>query len=144
MGIGFRVIRLRLRRQLFRLYWQIAEAQLKLVKRALGWLAAEDKAGAAEREAQVQELAKQTKKNQEVVLYTSIGHALCHWAAMEDLLVTIASLLLRTRETNKVGIILYSINFNVWLNIIDELFGNYHLDIARYMGRVNGTGRRTN
>jgi hypothetical protein len=93
-----------------------------LIKRALGWLGAQDKAGAVEREARVQELAQQGKKNQEVVLYTSIGHALCHWAAMEDLLVAIASLLLRTRESNKVGIILYSINFNVWLNIIDELF----------------------
>lgn len=110
---------MRLRLRLFRLYWQTTEAKFKSIKRALDWIAAEDK---AELEAQVQELTQQGIKNQAVVLYTSIGHALCHWAAMEDLLVAIASLLLRTHESNKVGIILYSINFNVWLNIIDELF----------------------
>ena|GEM_PF-4412829 len=84
MGIDFRVIRIRLWHRLFRLYWQTAEAQLKLIKRAIGWIGTEDKAGAAELEARVQGLAQQTKKNQELALYTSIGHALCHWAAMED------------------------------------------------------------
>jgi len=129
MGIDFRVIRIRLRVirirlrfRLFRLYWRTAEAQLKLVKRAIDWIGAEDKAGASELEARVQEMGQQSKKNQTLVLYTSIGKALCHWAEMEDLLVAIASMLLRTHEANKVGIILYSINFNVWLNIIDELF----------------------
>jgi hypothetical protein len=56
-------------------------------------------------------------------LFTNVGLALSQWAGMEDLLVGIASLLLRTHEATKVGIILYSIgNPYTWLNIIGELF----------------------
>jgi hypothetical protein len=45
------------------------------------------------------------------------------WAGMEGSLIAITSLLLRTHEAEKVGMIMYSIlNFHVWLNIVDELF----------------------
>jgi hypothetical protein len=54
--------------------------------------------------------------------YRSVGQAISMWASMEDLLVEIAALLLDTSE-EKAGLLMYSIiNFNVWLNIIDELF----------------------
>jgi hypothetical protein len=56
-------------------------------------------------------------------LFTNVGLALSQWAGMEDLLVGIACLLLRTHESAKIGIVLYSIvNFNTWLSIIGELF----------------------
>jgi hypothetical protein len=55
-------------------------------------------------------------------LFSNVGLALSQWAGMEDLLVGIASLLLRTHEGTKVGIMLYSINFNTWLRIIGDLF----------------------
>jgi hypothetical protein len=56
-------------------------------------------------------------------LFTSVGQSLSHWAGMEESLVAITTLLLRSHEANKVGIILYSIiNFNTWLGIIGELF----------------------
>jgi hypothetical protein len=44
-------------------------------------------------------------------------------AGMEDLLIAITCLLLRTHDANKVGTVMYSIiSFPVWLNIIDDLF----------------------
>lgn len=55
-------------------------------------------------------------------LFTNVGQALSEWARMEELLVGIASLLLRTHEFPKVGIIMYSINFHPWLGIISDLF----------------------
>jgi hypothetical protein len=119
MGIDFRGILRRLRWQLDRLYWQIADAQLKLVKRAIVRLGEQDKAGSAELEARVQEMAQQTKNHEAWALYTSIGQALSQWAGMEDSLIGISCLLLRTHEATKVGIILYSIaNHHTWLNII--------------------------
>jgi hypothetical protein len=90
-----------------------------LVRRAIGWIGAEDKEGAAELEARVQEMTQQSKNHQALALYTSTGQALSQWAGMEDLLVGISCLLLRTHEATKVGIILYSIaNHPTWLNII--------------------------
>jgi hypothetical protein len=56
-------------------------------------------------------------------LFTNVGLALSQWAGMEDLLVGISCLLLRTHEATKVGIMLYSIaNPPTWLSIIGELF----------------------
>src|SRR6202022_2239319 len=123
MGIDFRGIRRRLPWRLDRLYWKTADVQLKLVKRAIDRLGEQDKAGAAELEARVQEMAQQSKKHEELALYTSIGQALSQWAGMEDSLVGISCLLLRTHEATKVGIILYSLaNHHTWLNIIGDLF----------------------
>jgi hypothetical protein len=53
--------------------------------------------------------------------YSSVGQAISLWASMETKLVYIASYLLGTSE-HKAGLILYSMNFNTWLTIIDELF----------------------
>ena len=56
------------------------------------------------------------------VLYLVVGSALTAWATMEEVMVLILALLLRVPD-EKAGLILYStINFNVWISIIDELF----------------------
>lgn len=55
-------------------------------------------------------------------LFAAVGAALSSWAKMEELLVIIAALLLRV-DVQKSGLILYTIiNFNVWINLIDEMF----------------------
>jgi hypothetical protein len=55
-------------------------------------------------------------------LFAHVGLALSQWAGMEDYLVAISCLLLRTHEATKVGIIMYSLaNPHTWLNIIGEL-----------------------
>jgi hypothetical protein len=73
-------------------------------------------------EATLEEAAPQIKGEHKHALYASVGQALSHWAGMEELLVGIAGLLLRTTEFPKVGIIMYSINFNPWLGIVEDLF----------------------
>lgn len=56
-------------------------------------------------------------------LFSHVGLALSQWSGMEELLVGISCLLLRTHEATKIGIILYSIaNHPTWLNIIGDLF----------------------
>jgi hypothetical protein len=55
-------------------------------------------------------------------MYQAIGRSITDWSRMEGSLVHIASWLLDSK-TNKVGLVLYSINnFHTWLSIIDELF----------------------
>ncbi len=55
-------------------------------------------------------------------MYQAIGRSITDWSQMEGFLVHIASWLLDS-ETNKVGLVLYSINnVHTWLSIIDELF----------------------
>jgi hypothetical protein len=54
--------------------------------------------------------------------YQAIGSAITLWSRMEGSLVHIASWLMDA-ESNKVGLVFYSINnFHTWLSIIDELF----------------------
>ncbi len=54
--------------------------------------------------------------------YTTVGQAISHWSHMEERLVQVAAKLLKT-SMPKTGLIMYSIiNFNVWLQIIDDLF----------------------
>jgi hypothetical protein len=78
---------------------------------------------AAEWETHDQEMGEKWRSEHRRALFANVGLALSQWAGMEDLLVGIASLLLRTHEGAKVGIILYSIvNFGTWLSIIGELF----------------------
>jgi hypothetical protein len=97
------------------------DAKIELLKRSIERLS--DKTLATELEARLQESAPKLKELHNFALYTSVGQALSHWAGMEELLVAIASLLLRTHEATKVGIIMYSIvNFGFWLSVIDELF----------------------
>lgn len=58
----------------------------------------------------------------ETLFLATVGKSLSFWARVEELLVLITSMLLGTQST-KAGIIMYSIvNFNVRLNIINELF----------------------
>jgi hypothetical protein len=78
---------------------------------------------AAQWAAHDQGVGEQWKSLHRQALFTNVGLALSRWAGMEDLLVAIASLLLRTHEATKVGITLYSIiNHHTWLSIIVELF----------------------
>lgn len=112
---------MRLRWRLYRLLSRAIDARIELLTRSTEWL--DDKALTAKLEESLQETAPKLKDQHRNALYTSVGQALSHWASMEDLLVTIACLLLRTAEVKKIGIIMYSIiNFNTWLGIIGELF----------------------
>lgn len=114
---------MRLLGRLERLKWSAADAKLALVMRAIVKLGAQDKTGAEELEAQVQEIGEKWKSVHQQALFANVGLALSQWAGMEELLVAIACLLLRTHEATKVGIILYSIaNHPTWLIIIGELF----------------------
>jgi hypothetical protein len=51
----------------------------------------------------------------------AIGEAISLWASMEGILVQIAARLLGTTD-RKAGLVLYSISFFAWLQIIEELF----------------------
>ena len=85
-------------------------------------LSEEDKAIVAGLEAHDQAVTAAWKKQDGDALFLSVGLALSTWAQMEESLVVIAGMLLRTKFT-KAGAIMYSIiNFNVWLGLIDELF----------------------
>lgn len=60
--------------------------------------------------------------NDRRILYLSVGLAITAWAKMEDHLVGVAALLLRT-PIEKAGTVMYSIiNFNAWLGLISDLF----------------------
>jgi hypothetical protein len=62
------------------------------------------------------------ESNNVALLHYATGRAITAWALMEERLVVIASLLLRT-SPKKTGLIFYSIiNFQVWITIITELF----------------------
>jgi len=104
---------------------QGALALLNLMKPLITELGSPDQKEkfAAEWETHDQETGEKWRSLHRKELLASTGLALSHWAGMEELLVGIACLLLKTHEANKVGIILYSIiNFNSWLGIIGELF----------------------
>jgi hypothetical protein len=120
MGTDFRGIRVRLHWQLLMLRGRVIDAQIKFLSRIIGLLG--DTAPAADLKAQLNELAPKLDEQNKWALYTSVGQALSAWAVMEESLVGIAALLLRT-DLPKAGIMMYSIiNFQVWLNVISELF----------------------
>ena len=82
----------------------------------------EDRISVAELEAHYQERIAEWEDRDKKALFTSVGLALSLWAQMEESLVVIAGMLLRTKFT-RTGAIMYSIiNFNVWIGLIDELF----------------------
>jgi hypothetical protein len=125
MGIDFRGIRMRLRSRLDLLRLRATLALVNLLQAATVKLAPQPlkEKFVAEIETHDQETGEKWKSLHRQALFTNVGLALSQWSGMEDLLVGITSLLLRTYEANKVGVILYSIvNFNVWLGIIEELF----------------------
>jgi hypothetical protein len=125
MEIDFRGIRMRLRSRLELLRLRAALTLLNLLKPLVVKLGTQDQKieFTAEWTTHDREIGEQWKSVHRQALFSNVGLALSQWAGMEDSLVGITSLLLRTHEANKVGIILYSIvNFNAWLGIIGELF----------------------
>lgn len=74
-------------------------------------------------------------------LHRSTGAALTTWATMEERLIIVASLLLKS-QPRKVGLVFYSIiNFQVWIAVITELFG-MEPDFASFQKRWNRTYER--
>jgi hypothetical protein len=73
-------------------------------------------------DADIEQRSKELLETDEDVLFSTIGRALTYWSTMEEVLVYIFALLLRA-DFEKAGLILYStINFSVWISMIDELF----------------------
>jgi hypothetical protein len=125
MGINFDGIRARFQRRLEVLRLRARLAILNMMRPIVNKLGAQEpnEEFAARWAAHDQEAGEKWKSLHRQALFTNVGLALSQWGGMEDLLVGIASLLLRTHEGEKVGIILYSIvNFGTWLSIIEELF----------------------
>jgi hypothetical protein len=125
MGVDFRGIRVRLQSRLERLRLQATLALLNLLKPIVVKLGSQSQREqfAAEWAIHDQETAENSERTYRKAVFANVGLALSAWAGMEELLVAIASLLLRTVEFPKVGTIMYSIvSFSVWLSIIDELF----------------------
>jgi len=110
MGMDFRSIRGRLQRRLELLSLRARLALLKLIAPIVVKLSQEHKEQfAAQWATHDQQVGEQCKSLHRQQLFTNVGLALSQWAGMEDSLVAIAALLLRTHEGDKVGIILYSI-----------------------------------
>jgi hypothetical protein len=105
MGIDFRGIRMRLESRLERLRLRAALRLLTLLSPVIVKLGspAPQKEFAAEWEAHDQEASEKWRSLHTRALFMSVGQALSQWAGMEELLIGIASLLLRTYEANKVG-----------------------------------------
>jgi hypothetical protein len=98
--------------------------QFALSKRLIDYSTANqvDATGGQEAATTIEELLATQQRQGRQWLYTAVGQALSTWAMIEENLVVIATLLLKT-DPAKAGLILYSIfNFNTWLSIIEELF----------------------
>ena len=118
MALNFGDIRRRFRWRLEHAYRRALDAQIKIINRSLARYFAEGATASVEYVTTV----KDVKMRYRQWLFTFVGQALSAWALMEELIVAIASLLLKT-EINKSGVVMYSIiNFSVWLTLIDELF----------------------
>jgi hypothetical protein len=95
----------------------------------------EDRISVAELEAHYQERIAEWEDRDKKALFTSVGLALSLWAQMEESLVVIAGMLLRTKFT-KTGAIMYSIiNFNVWIGL---LMNYSYLNQVRHRLSQNG------
>lgn len=55
-------------------------------------------------------------------LFMAAGQALSQWVIMEELLIGVAGLLLRPVDHEKIGIIMYSIQFSPFVGIVEDLF----------------------
>jgi hypothetical protein len=120
-----------------------ALALLNLLKPIVVKLGSQDQRArfAAEWEPHDQETAARLEALHRQALFTNVGFAHSSWAGIEEYLVAIASLLLRTHEATKVGTIMYSIvSFPVWLAIIDELFSQEPLysTLRPKWNKING------
>lgn len=72
--------------------------------------------------AELEALGETVTETDKRMLFYCVGQAITAWAKMEEMLVGIAALLLRT-PIEKAGVVMYStINFNVWLSVITDLF----------------------
>lgn len=72
--------------------------------------------------AAISQIFKTIEGNSYALLHYATGRAITGWALMEERLVLIAALLLKTTP-QKTGLIFYSIfNFQAWITIITELF----------------------
>jgi hypothetical protein len=132
MGIDFRGISRRFRWRFELLRAQAALALLNLIKPIVVKLGSQDQKQefGTEWETHDQETGEKWRSVHRRALFTNVGLALSQWAGMEDLLVGISCLLLRTHEATKVGIILYTIaNHHTWLSIICYSCKNH--DITR-------------
>jgi hypothetical protein len=141
VGLDFRDIRRFLQNRLELLRLRARLALLRLLQRGLILLSEDDRAMQATIEAQNQESAARAETLHRQALLTNVGFAHSSWAGIEELLVAIASLLLRTHEAAKVGTIMYSIvSFPVWLGIIDELFSQEPLysTLKPKWNKING------
>src|ERR1700682_522727 len=119
MGFNFPAIRRRLQLRVLKL--RARRAGLILLQRGL-ILLSDDKTVAADVEDLNQEYETREKSIEQNALFTAVGLALSFWSQMEENLVAIVGMLLRTKFS-MAGLIMYSIiNFHVRLNIIDELF----------------------
>jgi hypothetical protein len=119
MGLDFRGISFRLRKEFARRRFRAAFALMKLTHFIARKLTYEDAVVDAELEARRVDDEKHADANE---LFLTVGQAISFWAKVEEALVAIMGLLLRTKF-QMAGLILYSIiNFHVRLNIIDELF----------------------
>jgi hypothetical protein len=89
--------------------------------------------------AELHAILKTLQEGSTAHFHRATGSALTTWAIMEERLVLIASLLLRT-SPRKGGLIFYSIiNFQVWIAIITELFGlenDYFSDFQRRWNKL--------
>jgi hypothetical protein len=144
MVIDFGGIRARLQGRLEILRLRAKLALLNLLRPIVIKLGSQDEKEqfAAEWATHDQEIGEKWRSVHRQRLFTFVGLALSEWAGMEDSLVAITSLLLRTHEANKVGIILYSIiNPNTWLQIIGDLFSQEPLYIS-LKPRWNKIGER--
>src|ERR1700730_16165199 len=107
MGTDFRGIRRRLQRRLELLRLRAQLALLNLIRPIVVKLGGQEhkEQFAAQWTAHDQEAGEQWKSLHRQQLFTNVGLALSQWAGMEDSLVGIARLLLRTHEGEKGGII---------------------------------------
>jgi len=65
---------------------------------------------------------RQALLQQAKTFYAIVGQGISHWSDVEERLIEVVACLLRTPEP-KAGLVMYSIiNFNVWLQLIDDLF----------------------
>jgi hypothetical protein len=119
MRLDFRGIRGRLRKEFERRRLRAAIMLLKLADSIAGKITYKDAIVNTELEARRVDDQKHQADNE---LFLTVGQALSFYANVEEQLVAITALLLRTKFS-MAGLIMYSIiNFYVRLNIIGELF----------------------
>jgi hypothetical protein len=119
MGLDFRGISYGLRKEFVRRRLRVALALMKVTNFIANKMAYEDAIVNSEIEARRIDDEKNATTNE---LFLTVGQALSFYAKVEEQLVAITALLLRTRF-QMAGLIMYSIiNAYVRFNIIDELF----------------------